>query len=90
MRHPLRENFEITDASGTDTICCSRCRSNTAAPTKIGGSSARLDYCRRAMPGDLMSLLDGQYLLRQFYCPSCATLVDTDFVDAMQHDGGKA
>ena len=26
MRHPLRENLEITDASGTDTICCSRCR----------------------------------------------------------------
>ena len=26
MRHPLRENLEITDASGTDTVCCSRCR----------------------------------------------------------------
>jgi hypothetical protein len=28
-----------------------------------------------------MSILDGQYLLQQLYCPSCAVLLDTDFVE---------
>ncbi|TMA65008.1 MAG: hypothetical protein E6J73_06105 [Deltaproteobacteria bacterium] len=88
MRHPLRENIEISDASGTDTICCRRC----------GFQYCRADqdwreFCKsRLLPshnaGDLMSLLDGQYLLRQLYCPSCAALVDTDFVEKQQQDTG--
>jgi hypothetical protein len=33
-----------------------------------------------------MGLLDGEYLLRQLYCPSCAALVDTDFVEKKPQD----
>jgi hypothetical protein len=37
-----------------------------------------------------MSDLNGQYLLRQIYCPSCAVLLDTDFVEENSHDAGRA
>jgi hypothetical protein len=33
-----------------------------------------------------MSVLEGQYLLRQLYCPSCAVLVDTDFIEKQNDD----
>lgn len=86
MTHPLRENLEITDASGTNMISCSRC----------GFQYCRADqdwreFCKtRLLParnaGTLMGLLDGEYLLRQLYCPSCAALVDTDFVEKKPQD----
>jgi hypothetical protein len=81
MRHPLRENIEITQASGIEMICCSRCDFQYCR----AGQDWREFCIVRLLPprnaGDLMSLLDEQYLLRQLYCPSCAALVDTDFVE---------
>ena len=52
-------------------------------------------FCKvRLLPptkaGSLMADLNGQYLLRQFYCPSCAVLLDTDFVEEHSNDAGRA
>ena len=90
MTHPLRANLEITEASGTYMVCCSRC----------GFQYCRADqewreFCKtRLLPprnaGALMSILDEEYLLRQLYCPSCAALLETDFVEAKpQHAARK-
>ena len=81
MRHPVRENLEITDASGTDTICCSRCRFQYCRADQDWREFCKTRLLPPRNAGDLMSLLDGEYLLRQFYCPSCAALLDTDFVE---------
>jgi hypothetical protein len=37
-----------------------------------------------------MSVLSDDYLLRQIYCPSCAVLLDTDFVEENPDDAGRA
>ena len=81
MRHPLRENLEIADASGTDSIRCSRCRFQYCRADQDWREFCKIRLLPPAQCRRLMSLLDGQYLLRQFYCPSCAALVDTDFVE---------
>ena len=81
MRHPLRENLEITDASGTDWISCSRCRFQYCRADQDWREFCKTRLLPARNAGDLMSLLDGQYLLRQLYCPSCAALLETDFVE---------
>lgn len=81
MRHPLRENLEITDASGTDTICCSRCRFQYCRADQDWREFCKTRLLPPANAGSLMAVLEGDYLLRQLYCPSCAALVDTDFVE---------
>ena len=84
MTHSLRENLEITDVSGTDMISCSRCRFQYCR-----ADQKWREFCKtRLLPprnaGILMCLLDREYRLRQFYCPSCAALVDTVFVEKQQ------
>lgn len=81
MRHPLRENLEITDPNGTDWICCSRCRFQYCRVGQDWRQFCRIRLLPARNAGDLMSLLEGQYLLRQLYCPSCAALLETDFVE---------
>jgi acetone carboxylase gamma subunit len=90
MRHPLRENLEIVDATGLDWICCSKCQFQYCRADQNWREFCKIHLLPPANAGSLMFVLDGQYLLRQFYCPSCAVLVETDFVDAKQHDGGRA
>jgi hypothetical protein len=89
MRHPLRENLEITDASGTDTVCCSRCRFQYCRADQDWRGFCKIRLLPARAAGDLMSLLDGQYLMRQLYCPSCAALLETDFVQKTQDDAGR-
>jgi hypothetical protein len=43
-----------------------------------------------ANAGSLMSVLDSQYLMRQLYCPSCAALLETDFIEKQQDDTRKS
>jgi hypothetical protein len=39
--------------------------------------------------GPLMADLEGQYLLEQLYCPSCAALFDTQVVEAEKQESAK-
>jgi hypothetical protein len=81
MTRPLRENLEIVELDGTNWISCSECRFRYCRADQNWR-----DFCKtRLLPpvkaGNLMSVFEGQYLLRQLYCPSCAALLDTDFVE---------
>lgn len=81
MTHPMRENLEIVDLAGTSWICCSKCRFRYCRADQNWREFCKIRLLPPAKAGNLMSVLDGQYLLRQFYCPSCAVLVDTDFLE---------
>ena len=82
MKHPLRENLEIAE----DWIHCSRCQFQYCRADQNWREFCKIRLLPPANAGCLMSALDGQYLLRQFYCPSCAALVDTDFVEKKPQD----
>jgi hypothetical protein len=81
MRHPLRENLEVADANSTDWIYCSKCRFQYCRADQNWREFCKMRLLPPASAGSLMAVLDGQYLLRQLYCPSCAVLVETDFVE---------
>lgn len=90
MNHPLRENLEIyTDDKG-EWVRCSRCQR-----THCRANQDWRQFCKvRLLPpnraGRLMAELNGQYLLRQIYCPSCGVLLDTDLVEEEKHGTGRA
>jgi hypothetical protein len=81
MTHPMRENLELSDLEGTNWICCSNCRFRYCYSDQNWREFCKVRLLPPAKAGSLLTVLDGQYLLRQLYCPSCAALVDTDFVE---------
>src|SRR3990172_5941397 len=86
MKHPLRENLEIVDSDGTEWICCSQCQFQYCRTQQDWREVCKVRLLPPSRAGRLMSVLDGQYSMRQYYCPSCAALVDTDFVAEKQND----
>jgi hypothetical protein len=87
MRHPLRENLEIVDADSIDWILCTRCRFKYCRADQDWREFCKVRLSPPSKAGNLMSILEGHYLMRQLYCPSCAALLDTDFVEAKQNEG---
>jgi hypothetical protein len=90
MNHPIRANLEIATAGGTEWIRCSKCQRK-----HCGAGEDWRQFCKfRLLPptkaGVLMVDLSGKYLLRQFYCASCAVLLETDFVEESSIDAGRA
>ena len=81
MSHPLRENMEIADVDGVEWIRCKRCQHAYCPADQDWRSFAKLRLLPPTQAGPLMSVLNGDYLLRQHYCPSCAVLLETDFVE---------
>lgn len=88
MRHPLRENMEVANATGTDWIYCGRCHFKYCRTEQNWREFCKIRLLPAHTAGELMYLLDGEYLLRQFYCPSCAALIDTDLVENRQDSAG--
>jgi len=82
MSHPLRENLEVVSENGGDSIRCSKCRHRYCRGDEDWRlfSTVRLSVPSQA--GALFADLEGSYLLRQLFCPSCAALVETDFIEA--------
>jgi hypothetical protein len=81
MTRPVRENLEIADRAGTSWIYCSKCRFRYCRADQNWREFCHSRLLPAAKAGNLMAALDGQYLLRQLYCPSCAVLLDSDFVE---------
>jgi N-methylhydantoinase B len=80
--HPLRENLEIVNHAGKAWIRCASC-GHWLCPSSEDWTEA----CNRKLlppiaAGPLMAPLEGQYLLEQLYCPSCATLLETEIVES--------
>jgi len=81
MIYPMRENLEIAEVAGTSWVRCSNCRYQYCRSDQNWREFCKVRLLPPVNAGRLLSLLDGQYLLQQRYCPSCAVLVDTDFVE---------
>jgi acetone carboxylase gamma subunit len=84
MTHPLRENLEVTDESGAPSIRCSKCQHRYCRADQDWREFATVRLSPPANAGNLFSILEGGYLLRQLFCPSCAALVETDFIESDQ------
>jgi hypothetical protein len=86
MRHPLRENLEIADANGADWIFCTRCGFKYCPADRDWREFCKVRLSPPKNAGSLMSILEGHYMMRQLYCPSCAALLDTDFIETNQNE----
>jgi hypothetical protein len=80
----MRENLEIVDLADTSWVYCSKCRFRYCRADQNWREFCQSRILPPAKAGSLMSVLAGQYLLQQLHCPSCAVLVDTDFIE--KHD----
>jgi hypothetical protein len=85
MNHPLRENIEIATVDGVQWILCKPCRHQYCRADQDWRQFAKTRLLPPTAAGQLMNVLNGDYLLRQLYCPSCAVLLDTDFVEEKSH-----
>lgn len=85
MNHPLRENLEIANADGAEWIRCNRCQHRYCRSDQDWRQFAKQRLMAPTHAGQLMSVLNGDYLLRQRYCPACAVLLDSDFVEEKSH-----
>ena len=79
--HPLRENLELARHAGGGWIRCAQC-GHLLCPSDQDWTQA---CARKLLPpisaGPLMEPLEGQFLLEQLYCPSCAALLETEIVE---------
>jgi hypothetical protein len=85
MNHPLRENLEVASVKGVPWIRCKPCQHKYCRADQDWRQFAKTRLLPPTAAGQLMNVLNGDYLLRQLYCPSCAVLLDTDFVEEKSH-----
>ena len=86
MNHPLRANLIIAGVDGAQWVCCAKCGHKYCRAGENWRERSKVRLLEPTKAGALMSVLNGQYLLRQLYCPSCAVLLDTDFIEEDAHD----
>jgi hypothetical protein len=89
MNHPLRANLEIAILDGTEWVFCSKCQRKHCRVDQDWRHFCKVRLLPPTKAGALMSELNGEYQLRQIYCPSCAVLLDTDFVEDKSNDAGR-
>jgi hypothetical protein len=90
MTHPLRENLAVVVLDGTEWIHCSKCEHRFCRADQDWRRFGKVRLLPPTKAGGLMSVLSGNYLLRQICCPSCAVLLDTNFVEESSDDAGRA
>jgi hypothetical protein len=86
MNHPLRANLIIASVDGAQWVCCAKCGHKYCQSGDNWREHSKTRLLTPTKAGALMSVLNGQYLLSQLYCPSCAVLLDTDFIEETAHD----
>jgi N-methylhydantoinase B len=81
---PLQEYLSLHDKDGTRIIRCTQCSHIFCSANEDWTRVA----ARRCMPptaaGPLMMELEGEYLLEQLYCPSCAVLLRSEIISQMK------
>ncbi len=90
MNHPIQANLEIATLNGTEWIRCSKCQLKHCYASEDWRQFCKVRLLPPTKAGALMDDLSGKYLLRQIYCPSCAVLLDTDFVEEDSNSAGRA
>ena len=81
MRHPLRANLVVDNLDGADWICCAPCGHKYCRAGEDWREYCKIRLLAPTKAGGLMSAPNRHYVLRQLYCPSCAVLLDTDFIE---------
>ena len=84
MSHPLRENLETIEINGSESIRCVKCQFHYCRADQVWRDFCKVRVMAPASAGSLMAILNDAHRMRQFYCPSCGALVDTDFVEKKQ------
>ena len=82
MSHPLRENLESVSENGDDWIRCGKCQHRYCGADQDWRLFSTVRISAPTQAGALFADLEGSYLLRQLFCPSCAALVETGFIEA--------
>ena len=90
MNHPLGANLDVTIQDGIERVCCRKCQRKHCRTDEDWRQFCKIRLLPPTKAGALMSELNGQYRLRQIYCPSCAVLLDTDFVEENAIGAGRA
>ena len=90
MNHPLRANLEIEILDGTEWVRCGKCRRKHCRAGEDWRQHCKVRLLPPTKAGGLMAVLSGDYLLRQICCPSCAVLLETDFVGEKRNDPGRS
>jgi N-methylhydantoinase B len=80
--HPLRENLEVATHSGVAWIRCAKCQHLLCPAEHDWAEACNRKLLPPAMAGESMRALEGHFVLEQLYCPSCATLFETEAVEA--------
>lgn len=86
MNHPLRANLIVATHGDGQWICCAQCGHKYCLAGADWRESSKTRLLAPTKAGALMAVLDGQYLLRQRYCPTCAVLLETDFIEENVHE----
>lgn len=81
MNHPLREYLEVVGADGVESIRCTKCQFQYCRVEQDWREYCKVRLLSPVSAGSLMAILEEGYRMRQFFCPSCGALVDTDFVE---------
>ena len=84
MSHPLRANLHVLSESGADSIHCSKCQHRYCRADEDWRAYATIRVSPPNQAGRLFGDLEGSYLLRQLFCPSCAALVESHFIEAQE------
>ena len=84
MSHPLRENLQVVSENGAASIRCSKCQHRYCRADQEWREFATVRLSAPSKAGGLFADLESSYVLRQLFCPSCAALVETDFIESAQ------
>jgi N-methylhydantoinase B len=76
----LRENLQIVARDGAAFTQCERCGASFGPATDDWMEASPSSLLAPSAAGPLMAVLDDGYRLKQWYCPGCAAVLETQVV----------
>jgi acetone carboxylase gamma subunit len=80
VNYPFRENLEVESAADGRWFRCANCGRRLCAFGQDWKTAALTKLFPPAHAGPLMKVLDGRYLFKKIYCPSCGVLFNAEMV----------
>jgi N-methylhydantoinase B len=80
--HPLREGLEIATNRAQRIVRCEHCGASLGPVDVDWHAAAAHKRLAPSTAGPGFAVLDDGYVLEQWYCPGCATLLDTQLAEA--------
>ena len=79
MTRPIGEYLEVEEVTGKQIIRCKKCGQEFCAATENYKNFVLMAEKPLASAGGLRPS-GGPFVLREFYCPTCATMLDVEMV----------